>query len=313
MTGDQTKSARHQHPPVDVVIPVFNEELSVVQTTVDSVRSSFDPAVNLTIIVVDDGSEPAYNLEDLRQDAGIMLVRHELNRGYGAALKTGILSGSAPMVAITDADGTYPVERLPQLVDEMIDADMVVGIRTGEISEIPLLRRLPKQLFNYLASYISGTRIRDLNSGMRVFSRELCNQYWGVLPSGFSFVSTMTMGATLGGYRIRDLPINYYKRTGKSSIRPFRDTINFLHIILQMGTLFRPMKIFGPVALGIFAVGALKGFLWDFVENGYIGNLSIMLMLVGIQVVLVGYIGELIVKSRTLAQKTPIGELPESE
>jgi hypothetical protein len=93
-------------------------------------------------------------------------------------------------------------------------------------------------------------------------------------------------------------PINYYKRAGNSSIRPVKDTFQFIHIILRMGILFHPMKLFIPIAVFLASVGFIKGFLRDLFVVGYIGNLSIMLMLAGLQIFLMGYIAELIVINR---------------
>lgn len=286
--------------PLDIVVPVYNESLEVVQRTVSSLKSAFRGWDDVTLIVVDDGSDPNLGLKALQEDDGIVFVQHETNLGYGTALKTGIRSGNAPWIAIVDADGTYPPEALPGLVKEMAHADMVVGIRTGSVVEIPLLRRLPKRMLNLLASYMAGVEIRDLNSGMRVFSRRVCYRLWGLFPRRFSFTSTLTMGMHLGGYRVAERPINYYKRAGSSSILPVRDTLRFFHIIIRMGVLFHPMKLFLPVALLLFAMGAGKGFLRDFPTVGYIGNLAVTLMLSGVQVLLMGYLGELIVSNRVL-------------
>ncbi len=294
---------------IDIIIPVFNEKIDVVRETVEKARKALANEIPVTFIIVNDGSSGEYGLDALQSEEGLVYISHDRNRGYGAALKTGIRAGSAPWIAITDADGTYPVEELPALASKREYADMVIGVRTGRTSEIPLLRRLPKYVLNRLASYMAGIRINDLNSGLRLFRRELCYRYWGLLPQGFSFTSTITMGAVLDGHHVVEHPINYYKRTGKSSIRPIKDTLHFLHIILRMGVLFHPMKLFAPVSGLLFLVGAGKGFLRDYFVNGYIGNLSIMFMLVSIQIILMGYIGELIVKSRTLSKSDGAGDL----
>lgn len=291
--------------PLDIVIPVYNEGVDVVRSTVSAVREALADRQAVSIIVVDDGSAPEFSLDALGDDDGIVLVRHETNRGYGSALKSGIRAGSAPWIAIIDADETYPAESLPELVDAMDGADMVVGVRTGSVREIPWLRRVPKQMLNSLASYMAGVRIRDLNSGMRVFTRNLCYQLWGMLPRGFSFTSTMTMGAHLSGQLVRERPIDYYKRVGSSSIRPIRDTIKFAHIIVRMGLLFHPMKLFMPVAAFLFLGGAAKGILRDIPREQSIGNLAVTLMLAGVQIFLMGYLGELIVGSRMLAYRNP--------
>ena len=285
-------------PALDIIVPVFNEQVEVVLNMVARLTSDLEPEADVTIIVVDDGSDKKFNLRQLSDEAGIHFVCHPTNQGYGEALKTGIRAGSAPWIAIIDADDTYPADELKNLVKGMDHADMVVGARTGDIRKIPWLRRFPKYMLNRLASYMAGKEIQDLNSGMRVFSRELCYQLWPFFPKGFSFTSTLTMGALLGGCLVKEERINYYKRAGNSSIRPIKDTFQFIHIILRMGILFHPMKLFIPIAISLASVGFIKGFLRDLFVVGYIGNLSIMLMLAGLQIFLMGYIAELIVINR---------------
>ncbi len=171
---------------LDIIIPVYNEELGQVKETLTRLREAFASINKVKIYVVNDGSDDKYNLDLLKNEGDIIYLRHEVNQGYGRALKTGISNGSAPLIAITDSDGTYPVEDLPLLVQNMHDADMVVGTRVGEIREIPFIRRFPKKLLNTLASYKAGVRITDLNSGMRVFTRSLCYNFWGLHPAQFS-------------------------------------------------------------------------------------------------------------------------------
>jgi glycosyltransferase involved in cell wall biosynthesis len=287
---------------LDIIIPVFNEDGGVVLSTVLALKKAFAGREDVRIIVVDDGSHAELKLDGAEKE-NVVLLRHESNRGYGSSLKTGIMHGDSEWIAIIDADGTYPAEELQGLVDEMGNADMVVGIRTGQVREIPLIRRFPKYLLNSLASYMAGVKIKDLNSGMRVFSRDLCIQLWNLFPRRYSFTSTLTMGAHMGGYRIREKPINYHKRIGRSSISPIRDTLHFLHIIIRMGVLFHPMKFFGPIAAFLIAMGVLKGFVRDILVIGYIGNLAVMLILSGVQILFMGYLGELIVSSRFLSQR----------
>ena len=288
---------------LDIIVPVFNEKIEVVLNLVARLKSDLGSWDDATIIVVDDGSERKFNLCRLSDEAGIRFVCHPTNQGYGEALKTGIRAGSAPWIAIIDADDTYPVDELKNLIKQMDHADMVVGARTGDIRKIPWLRRFPKYMLNRLASYMAGKKILDLNSGMRIFSRELCYQLWPFFPKGFSFTSTLTMGALLGGLQVKEEQINYYKRAGNSSIRPVKDTFQFIHIILRMGILFHPMKLFIPIAIFLASIGFIKGFLRDLFVVGYIGNLSIMLMLAGLQIFLMGYIAELIVINRLWGYK----------
>lgn len=294
-------SKRREHE-IDFVIPVYNEDESIVLSTVDALKQALsEVACTARIIVVNDGSADDYSLAALREREDITLVEHESNMGYGTALKSGILSGSAPWIAILDADGTYPVTSFPVLIRQLRSCDMVVGTRTGDILEIPLLRRFPKHMLNRFASIMSGRSIEDLNSGMRIFSRDLCYYLWGFFPRGFSFTSTLTMGSLMGGFRIHDVPINYYKRKGQSSIHPIKDTIRFFLLVCRLGLIFAPMRLFFPIALFIGAFGILKGCVIDYWMMGTIGNITQTSILGAIQIFMMGLIGQLIVWNRTFA------------
>ena len=283
---------------LDIIIPVYNEKLSEVNDILLKLKATIHLSEKVNIILVDDCSDVKLSLDSLVYNDNIVLLHHKTNKGYGEALKSGIRYGSAPWIAIIDADGTYPADKLRDLVERMDNADMVVGIRTGAVCQIPWPRRFPKLMLNRLASYMAGIKIEDLNSGMRVFTRELSYQLWPFFPRRFSFTSTLTMGAILGGYRVEETSIDYYKRKGNSSIQPLKDTLRFIHIIIRMGTNFHPLKLFLPIAISLFSIGFIKGFFRDFFAVGYIGNLSITFMLAALQILLMGYLGELIVTSR---------------
>lgn len=290
---------------LDVIVPVYNEHVEVVSSTVSGLKKAFEKVNGVNIIVVDDGSSPEYGLSSLASVGGVTLVQHEVNLGYGAALKTGILTGAAPWIAIIDADGTYPVEMFCRLMENLGSYDMVMGVRTREVNKTPWLRKLPKFVLNLFASYITNQRVKDLNTGMRVFSRELCYYLWDLFPAGFSFTSTLTIGALSGGFRLKEYPIDYHERVGQSSIHPIKDTIRFFKVSFRLGLLFAPLKIFGPMALLLFLIGASKGFLKDYPTMGGIGNFAVMMMLSAIQIFMLGLLGELIVHSRTLKRKGP--------
>ena len=156
---------------VSVVIPAFNEESSI-QWVVTELRDLLlEHKIISEIIVVDDGSNDA--TAQRANAAHARVLQHRSNRGYGASLKTGIAAATYDVIAITDADGTYPARYFPQLLAELESADMVVGARIGNDVHIPLVRRPAKWVLKRLANYVSNSRIPDLNSGLRVFRRDL--------------------------------------------------------------------------------------------------------------------------------------------
>ncbi len=246
--------------PFSVIVPCYNEK-DAIRAALEELEKALGEFEHYEIIVVDDGSTDGSSevLEEMAaEDVRLRLVKHERNRGYGAALKTGIRHAEHALIAITDADGSYPASSMPQLLSEAAHADMVVGSRTGEDVEYPLLRRIPKLFMSRYVSWLVGRSVPDMNSGMRVFRRDVVERFLDLLPDGFSFTTTITVALLTSGYSIRYVPINYAERTGKSKIRPIRDTLNFSQLILRTGTYFAPMRVFFPVAMVLFACFAVS-------------------------------------------------------
>ncbi len=242
---------RHQ---VSVVIPVYNEESEiggVLHSLINIIKSQELP---WEIIVVDDCSHD--KTPEIVRKFDVQLIRHERNRGYGAALKTGIRHTRYEIIAITDGDGTYPVERLPELVGFIGEYDMAVASRTGNKIHMPLLRRFPKWLLKKYANYLVHDNIPDLNSGLRVFKKDIFEKFWRILPPGFSFTTTITLAFLSNDYQIKYLPIDYYKG-GKSKIRPIRDTVNFFTLITKTSLYFNPLRIYVPIAVFLLFLGAI--------------------------------------------------------
>lgn len=238
-----------------IVIPAFNEAQIIAEVLTELRRHLDEHDIDGEIIVVDDGS--ADDTARIAAGTGVRVLRHHSNRGYGAALKTGILSAGHEIVAITDADGTYPAEYLPEMVELIEGVDMVVGARTGANVHIPAVRKLPKWVLNWLANYVTGTKIPDLNSGLRVFRRSVVLQYLHMLPDQFSFTTTITMAMLCDRYAVHYMPIDYRQRTGKSKIVPW-DAGVFAVLILRMAVLFRPLRVFMPLALLCLTYGIVK-------------------------------------------------------
>lgn len=284
---------------VTFVVPAFDEEASI--AGVVGRLSALDLGVPLEIIVVDDGSRDgtAAVLERLaRQDQRLTVVRHAANRGYGAALKTGFARARHDVVVITDADGTYPEHKITELLARIDDgAEMAVGARTGADVNIPLSRRPAKAFLKGLASYLAGTDIPDLNSGLRAMRRDLVLRYRPILPNGFSFTTTITLSALTNDHRVDYVSIDYKKREGRSKIRPIRDTLAFTSLIVRTVLYFNPLKVIYPVAGLVFA-GLLVSVYHDvFVyDPPNLSELTTLLLIAFFQVLSVGLLADLIDK-----------------
>jgi hypothetical protein len=273
---------------VSVVIPAFNEEKAVAET-VRELRETLTAAdIEAEIIVVDDGSRDRTAQEAKR--AGARVICHRSNRGYGASLKTGIIAANCDTIAITDADGTYPAQYLPPLLAELENADMVVGSRTGADVHIPLSRKPAKWFLRVMANYVSQTKIPDLNSGLRVFRRDAAMQYFAILSDQFSFTTTITLAMLCDKYAVSYLPISYRKRLGKSKIMPW-DAGSFAVLILRVAMLFRPLRVFLPIAAVCVLYGATKTAV-DLTRDPNISASAIFAFVSAMMMVLVGMLGD---------------------
>lgn len=251
---------------VSVVIPAFNEAGHVADQVraVDEVLRSSGWAFE--ILVVDDGSTDG--TAAAAAEAGVRVIRHRRNRGYGAALKSGVAAAKYDWTLITDADGTYPAAAIPQLLAHADDNDMVVGARTGGTVRIPMARKPAKWFLGKLASYLAGQQLPDLNSGLRLMRRSLVARYAHLLPSGFSFTTTITLACACNEHPVQYVPIDYHARLGESKIRP-RHAYDFLLLILRTIVFFNPLKVFIPLGAVLALIGLAK-----FVYDVFKGNLS---------------------------------------
>src|SRR5690606_38954768 len=240
---------------VSVVIPAYNEaaHLAAEVRAVEAVMR--ETGWDFEIIVVDDGSSDGTAEEGIR--AGARVLRHKRNRGYGAALKRGIAAARFDWILITDADGTYPASAIPALLDAAAESDMVVGARTGESVKIPLARRPAKAFLRVLASYLAGQKLPDLNSGLRLMRRDLVERYVHLLPSGFSFTTTITLASACNDHQVTYVPIDYRARLGESKIRPWR-AYEFTLLILRTIVFFNLLKAFIPLGALFMLVGLAK-------------------------------------------------------
>ena len=224
------------------------------------------------------------------------MLRHHANKGYGAALKTGMRHARYDTLCITDADGTYPNAVIPELLARLEEnhADMAVGARTGEHVRIPALRRPAKRAIGQLANLVAGEAIPDLNSGLRVFRRRAAMEFFDILPDGFSFTTTITLGMLTNGYLVEYMPINYHARVGKSKIRPIPDTLNFVQLILRIALYFAPLKLFLPLSLLLLALGLAWG-VFSITVMGRLADVStLVIVMTAVQTAMIGLLAELI-------------------
>ncbi|HZL94237.1 MAG TPA: glycosyltransferase family 2 protein [Vicinamibacterales bacterium] len=288
---------------ISVIIPAYNEE-EAIEDTVRSVHQVFAELGHaFEIVVIDDASTD----DTRRLLAGLRLpslhvITKTRNGGYGAALKTGLRRSRGDLIAIIDADGSYPIAAFPLLLSEMTErgADMVVGARTNHVA-IPFTRRPAKSIVKLLADTLTGMKIPDNNSGMRMFTRALGERFMHLYPRGFSFTVTLTLAALTNDYLVTFVPIDYFNRKGRSSLSAgfngIRNFASFLALIVRITTYFRPLKFFVWPGGILLAVG-LVTIIWTLIGDANISDAGLLLTLTGIQILLFGLLADIVARQR---------------
>lgn len=229
---------------ISVVIPAFNEESAIVDTIENCRKVLVALSVeDFEIIIVDDGSTD--RTAELAHANGARVVRHPGNGGYGLSLKDGIRAAKFDTVVITDADGTYPVDKIPDLLEEYRKGfNMVVGARTGKYYRETFYKSPMRLVLRWIVEFTAGRKIPDVNSGLRVFSRNEIVGYFNHLCNTFSFTTSVTLAYLMTGRYLKHIPIPYYKRIGSSKVRLLRDSMRTLQFIVQAALYYNPLKIF---------------------------------------------------------------------
>lgn len=280
-----------QRVPVDlaVVIPAFDEREGI-GPTLDRVRKTLAAeAFSSEILVVDDGSSDGTG-EVARAHEAKVLVQPR-NLGYGAALKAGIEATESELVAIIDADGTYPPEAIPRLVELAREAPMVVGARSPTDRSIPRPRRPAKWILGKLANFLAGQKIPDLNSGLRVIRRSVLERFLHLLPNGFSFTMTVTLAFLCTDRRVVYEPIECSQRLGSSKIRSVH-FIDFIVLLTRTIVLFNPLRFFLPLGFLLFLAGTSK-LIYD-LTSWNVSDGAVMALLAAVIVWSVGLLADLI-------------------
>lgn len=275
-----------------VVVPAYNEGLAVgdvVRRIIETMTSTGQP---FEVIVVDDGSSDETAMG--AASGGAMVISHPQNAGYGAALKTGITRARYDHIVITDADGTYPIDRIPDLMAHADRFDMVVGARTGANYRESWFKEPARIILGAMVQWVTGTAIPDVNSGLRVFRTTFARQYFHVISQGYSFTTTITLAALSNGYFVKYLPIAYHRRVGSSKVRLARDIPRTTQIVLQACVYYNPIKLFLTFAVGTAILAILAWALYLLTESLPVGITAGLLTVSVIHFIALGMLADLI-------------------
>ena len=275
------------HKSISIILPAKNEARNIQQVLRD--LSLICPQAE--IIVVNDGSTD--ETDKIATQAGANVITHPYSMGNGAAIKTGARNATGDILIFMDADGQHNPEDIPDLLAKLEEGyDMVVGARRPE-THANLFRRLANSFYNRFASIMTGHKIQDLTSGFRAVKASRFLKFLYLLPNGFSYPTTSTMAFFRSAFPVAYIPIHAGKRKGRSHIRIFKDGLRFIYIILRIGTLFSPMRLFLPISMIMFLTGV--GFYgYTFYTSGRFTNMGLLLLLSSIFMFLMGVVTELI-------------------
>ncbi|MBE7558843.1 glycosyltransferase family 2 protein [bacterium] len=278
---------------LSIVVPVHNEAEALPEFLPEllSVAASLDPC---EVILVDDGSTDG-SLSDFTPPPRCRVLHHRRRRGYGAAVRSVVAAAKGDCIAILDAELTYHPADLVPLWEARAEADMLVGARPAATDSAA--RGLAKTCLRLLAQYLSGEKIDDLNSGLRLMRASVLRSFAHLLPSGFSLTTTVTLAFLCNGYDVAYRPIQYRPRVGKSKIAAGRDPGRFLMLIVRTILLFNPLKILGPLSLVLFALAAAVLIISKFVLHTQIPDITVsVLVLLSVQTLLLGLLADLLAR-----------------
>lgn len=302
--SETAPSPQHADPRVTIVLPCYNEQDHVV-AEIERICAAMDASGHSYELLAFDDASTDDTLARLRDAElhfpNLKVIAFSTNGGAGTVRRIGTQRARGEIVVWTDADMSYPNERIPELVDILLKddtIDQVVGARDQEMGSYRFLRVPAKWLVRKLAELLTNSHIPDLNSGLRAFRRDVSLPYLRLLPPGFSCVTTITLAFLSNQHAIHYEPVSYAKRAGRSKFRPVRDAYRYLLQVLRMVMYFNPLKVLMPPALFLLGTGVLK-VVYDVVTDPvYIRNNTIMLLMTGLMIASMALLADLIVRSR---------------
>ncbi len=284
------------NPYISFVLPAYNEELAVGHS-IRQVREVMQklPLLRYEIIVVDDNSTDKTG--EIATKENVTVIRRTVNGGSGASRKTGIRVAQGELIAMFDVDGSYDISRLPEMISFFPEYDQVNGARTKEMGTMKILRTPAKWFLRKFASYLAKTKIPDLNTGFKIFKRDIMLRYMWVIPDGFSCVTTMTLAFLCNGYRVKYVSTEYYNRIGKSKFHPIKDTLKYFSTIIRLVLFFAPMRVFGQLSFIFFIVGSFLSTQHKILLN-YVKTSDVIILILAVQLFALGLLAELIVATK---------------
>ena len=274
-----------QNYSLSIVIPAKNEAENLKRFLPRLLAVVMDAEV----IVVNDGSTD--DTLSICEQHDVTVVTHPYSKGNGAAIKMGARTAKGEVIVFMDGDGQHKPEDISQMLEKLATGyDMAVGARDKQ-SQADSFRAIASSVYNWLSSAITGHKILDLTSGFGAVKADKFKEFLYLLPNGFSYPTTSTMAFFRAGYSVGYMPIQTEQRLGESYISLLKDGIRFLLIIFKVGTLYSPLKIFLPIAVGFFGIGVIN-YIYTYTTQSTFTNMSAVLLMTGIIIFLFGLVSE---------------------
>lgn len=270
---------------ITIVLPAKNEAKNITNVLLNIQTLG----LNAEILVINDGSTD--NTAELAKQAGAKVISHPYSQGNGAAIKTGARNAQGEIIIFMDGDGQHNPVDIPDFLAKLDEGyDMVVGARNPK-SQASIFRRFGNAFYNRFASIMTGHKIDDLTSGFRAVRADKFRKFLYLLPNGFSYPTTSTMAFFRSGFPVAYLPIHAGQRKGKSHIRLIRDGTRFFIIIIRIGALFSPMRLFLPVSISLFLLG-MGYYGYTYTAQHRFTNMSALLLNTSVITFLMGILSE---------------------
>jgi len=270
-----------------IIIPVFNEEKSIREILDVMIELEYDKRYE--VIIVNDGSYD--KTAEILQEYPFKIINHNYNKGYGAALKTGIRKASGRNIITFDSDGQHNPAYIPEIENLLIDNELVIGERDNKFLQ-PKNRKWGKKIIRFVGEYLVNQKLPDFNSGYRGFKSDIIKGLLHIMPNGFSFSTTSTLAFIKEGYSLATFPIQIQERQGrKSNVKSFSDGTKTILLLFRIIMLFNPLKVFFPASLIITILGIVYGIYGYIVFNRF-PNTAVIVFLVGIFMFFIGLLAD---------------------
>ncbi len=278
---------------ITIIIPAYNEA--------ESLRCNFQEVINFAeqnnffVILVNDGSKDDTRkvVESIASNHScVTIINHKLNKGYGAAIKSGIAITKTPYLVTIDADGQHSLDDILKLYSKLqeFDADMVIGSRKGKNIK-SYYRHIGKSIIRSFAKLVMTVPIYDLNSGMKLYDTSLAIKYANLCPDAMAFSDFIALVFINQKHLVLEEPIVIKERKhGKSTIS-LNTAINTILAIIHILLLFNPLRFFLPIAMINILFGIGWGLPFLIMRRG-ISGAAIITVISGLIFFFLGLIAE---------------------